>query len=166
MSMCYNKEINCRNVFRKTVKLFLLLFISFSYGFANADEHIKPHHLSLFVGGTHALDHDLNGETLGLDYEYRVSELIGLGMVAEYAFHEIEAITLIAVADIYTPFGLMMQIGPGVELTDHADRFLFRVGGLYEFDFGSFTVSPQLHWDIVENHDDSLVFGFAFGKYF
>ena len=87
-------------------------------------------------------------------------------MVAEYAFDEIDATTFIAVADIHTSFGLIAQIGPGIEFAEHGDRFLFRVGGLYEFEFESFTVSPQFHIDILENGDDSLVFGFAFGRHF
>ena len=165
MNMFAIKKINCRDTFRITIKLFLLL-ISLNFGHASAENHNGQHHLSVFVGGTHVLNHDLNGETLGLDYEYRVSELLGLGMVAEYAFEDIDATTLIAVADIHTPFGLIAQIGPGVEFTEHGDRFLFRVGGLYEFEFASYTVSPQFHFDIAANAEDSLVFGFAFGKNF
>jgi len=87
-------------------------------------------------------------------------------MVAEYAFDEIDATTFIAVADIHTSFGLIAQIGPGIEFAEDGDRFLFRDGGLYEFEFESFTVSPQFHIDILENGDDSLVFGFAFGRHF
>jgi len=68
MNMYYNDRKNCRDISRKTVKLFLLLFISFSFGLVHAEEHDKRNHLSVFLGGTHVLNEDLNGETLGLDY--------------------------------------------------------------------------------------------------
>ena len=144
--------------------IFLLIF-SMSV-LAQAEGYEDLQHLSLFVGGTHVLNDDLDGETLGLDYEYRVSELLGLGFVAEHAFSEVKATTFIAVADIHSPIGVIAQVGPGIEFTEHGDRFLFRVGGLYEFEFGHFTLSPQFHIDLAENHEDSLVFGFAFGTHF
>lgn len=59
-----------------------------------------------------------------------------------------------------------MQVGPGIEFGKHHDRFVFRIGALYEFEYESWTVSPQFHYDMAENADDSLVFGFAFGKAF
>lgn len=168
MDRMYMKQANYRDFLSNTVKLFLLFYLSLGFGLVNAEDHAHehPHHLSVLIGGTHVLDHDVNGETIGLDYEYRTSDLLGFGFVAEHAFEDVDATTLIAVADIHTPIGLIAQIGPGIEFTDHGDRFLFRIGGLYEFEFESFTVSPQFHIDIAENADDSLVFGFAFGKHF
>ena len=146
---------------------FLVLFFSlFFFLPVKAGEFDKPHHLSVFLGGTHVLNEDHTGETIGLDYEYRVSHLLGVGFVAEYAFEDVDATTLLAVADIHSKSGFIAQVGPGVEFTDHGDRFLFRIGALYEFEFDDFTVSPQFHIDIAENADDSLVFGLAIGKHF
>lgn len=132
----------------------------------NAENLEQPHHVSLFIGGTHMFDDDHNGETFGLDYEYCVSEVLGLGFVIEHAFEDIDATTFLTVADIHTPMGAIFQVGPGIEFTDHGDRFLFRVGTMYEFKFEEFTLSPQLHFDIAENAHDSIVLGFAIGKSF
>ncbi len=150
----------------KGILLFILFFSYFYSGAVRANGFDAPHHLSLFLGGTHLLNDDLYGETVGLDYEYRVSDLLGLGFVSEYAFSKIDAATFLAVADIHTHLGVIMQLGPGIEFTEHGDRYIFRLGGLYEFEFESFTLSPQFHIDFAENANDSLVFGFAFGKAF
>ena len=44
-------------------------------------------------------------------------------------------------------------------------QFAFRIGALYEFEFGRFTFSPQLHYDVTTGKD-SVVFGGAFGASF
>ncbi len=121
-----------------------------------------PHHVSIFLGDTH-IDGEGNNATIGLDYEYRVSELLGLGVVVERAGGEIDATTALAVADIHFASGLIMQVGPGFENHDSEQIFVARVGVLYEFEFGRFTLSPQLHWDYHAEGESALVAGLAFG---
>lgn len=147
---------------RQPIFLILICFLAT----ANAEDFKHPHHLSVLLGGTHVLNEDHTGETIGLDYEYRVSRLIGLGFVAEYAFNDVNATTLLAVADIHSDTGFIAQVGPGVEFTDHGNLFVFRIGGMYEFEFDRVTFSPQFHIDIADSADDSLVFGLAFGSHF
>ncbi len=151
------------------MRLFIFVLMFSAYAIVQAEDFEKPHHLSLFMGGTHVLNEDHTGETFGVDYEYRVSKLLGVGFVAEHAFGEVDSTTLLAVADIHTPLGFILQIGPGVEIFDEDEEgnlFIFRVGGLYEFEFDAFTVSPQFHVDFADNADDSLVFGLAIGSHF
>jgi hypothetical protein len=62
------------------------------------EEH-PPHHLSVIVAGT--ADGEEEAFTLELDYEYRLNEWIGLGAIAEYAFEDLDAWSLLAVADIH-----------------------------------------------------------------
>ncbi|MEM1091243.1 MAG: hypothetical protein AAGI67_12740 [Pseudomonadota bacterium] len=125
-----------------------------------------PHHLSLFTGVT-----DISGKdtafTLGLDYEYRLNDRLGIGTVVEEAFGEIDATTILAVADIHLGHGaLIMQVGPGVEILDDKELFVARVGMLYEFERGAYTISPQLHYDYHDGGKDALVLGLAFGMSF
>jgi len=127
-----------------------------------------PHHLSVITGGTH--DHDETAFTLGLDYEYRVNRLLGLGTVAEYAFHHLDSWTILAVADVHVWRGLALQTGPGIEIVDedegHEEEFVYRAGLLYEFELPRrFTVSPQVHYD-VGTGINALVFGLAVGVNF
>ena len=129
-----------------------------------------PHHLSVFVGETEFEgDKDKSGFTLGIDYEYRVNDLIGLGTVAEYAYGDIDALTVLAVADIHITHRFIIQTGPGYEWVDNNSKdnsWVYRVGALYEFNLGRFTVSPQAHWDFHDATDDALVLGLAVGMAF
>lgn len=126
----------------------------------------KPHHLSVITGGSHIDAREETAFTLGIDYEYRVNQLIGVGAVVEYAFGELNATTLLAVADIHLWRGLALQVGPGVEFADDEVFAVGRIGALYEIVLANeFTISPQLHYD-VSSGEDTIVFGVAFGKAF
>ena len=48
-------------------------------------------------------------------------------------------------------------------LVDNERIAVARVGVLYEFEFDKFTLSPQLHWDYHDGHDNAVVAGLAFG---
>lgn len=131
-------------------------------------------HLSALAGTTaHSGD---TASTYGLDYEYRLGNLIGIGAVAEHAVAPIEATTLLAVADVHVWRALAVQTGPGAELLHDphavsADamqvRFVYRVGLLYEFALGRTTISPQLHYDLAPGATaDSVVAALAFGMGF
>ena len=129
-------------------------------------EEDRPHHLSVIVGGTYVDAADVTEFTLGIDYEYRLTPLLGLGFVAEHAFGEIDATTLLAVADIHLVKGLAVQIGPGIEITPDEEFAIGRLGLLYEFEIGhDYTLSPQLHFDLSSG-EDAVVFGLAFGRAF
>lgn len=126
----------------------------------------KPHHLSVIVGGSYIKEIDDTFFTLGVDYEYRVNELIGLGIVAEQTFGEVEATTLLAVSDIHLWRGLALQVGPGVEFVDGETFVVGRVGALYEIELEHhFTIAPQLHYDI-SGGEDAIVFGIGIGRAF
>jgi hypothetical protein len=144
----------------------------------------RPHHLSLLLGST-TLQDEATAFTLGLDYEYRLNRTFGLGAVAEYAVQDVGSFTLLAVADIHVWRNLAVQLGPGIEFIDieaeieehseqgeagggeQLEQFVFRAGLLYEFEFETFTFSPQLHFDVVPGSEpDSYVVAFAFGRAF
>lgn len=139
------------------------------------------HHLSVFVGVTDLkrkpepmaegegepaeAREDDTAATFALDYEYRVSPLLGLGAVIEQTTGSFDATTLLAVADIHIAGGFVIQVGPGAEFAENDATLVGRIGGLYEFEFGCYTVSPQAHYDIT-GKEDSKVFGIAFGMNF
>lgn len=157
---------------KKFISILLLLCLSPAYAVAQIDvEHHedKPHHLSVVLAGTHIDAADETAFTLGVDYEYRINRLIGVGAVAEYAFDDIDALTLLAVADVHLWRGLALQIGPGVEFVDEGEETetfaIGRIGALYELDFEGYTISPQFHYDISSG-EDAIVFGLALGVAF
>lgn len=121
-----------------------------------------PHHLSVLLADTHASGEG-NNSTLGIDYEYRISPLLGVGVVLEHAYGELDATTALAVADVHIYNGFIMQLGPGFEHRESENVFVARVGVLYEFEYENFTLSPQLHWDYHNGEANALVAGFALG---
>lgn len=154
-----------RSVF---VWLFMLVAIS-SPAMAQIDVEFhedKRHHLSALIGGSYIDAADETVFTLGVDYEYRINPLLGVGFVAEQAFGDIDATTLLAVTDIHVWRGLAFQVGPGVEFVDDETLAVGRFGALYEIEFeGRFTISPQIHYDFSEG-EDAVVFGIAIGRAF
>jgi hypothetical protein len=126
-----------------------------------------PDHLALVIAGT---TEEEEGEretefTLGLDYEHRVNDFLGLGsVIAEYAFGDIDALTILAVADLHFWRGFIVQTGPGIEYIDEELEGVYRLGALYEFEFGRYTVAPQVHYDATTG-EDAVVFGVSLGYY-
>lgn len=127
---------------------------------ASHDWRAMPHHVSVLFAGT-AEDEEA-APSIGLDYEYRVDRFLGIGGVAEYAFEEIDATTLLGVADLHWTDQFIVQTGPGVEFIHDRSKFVYRIGVLYEWERGGYTVSPQLHYDATGG-DDAVVFGIAVG---
>lgn len=94
----------------KTLSLLALCVCAMSFASVTAAQEVNqytphyikhgPNHLSVIIGGTES-DEDGTEFTIGLDYEYRVNELIGLGGVVEYATGDYDATTLLGVADIH-----------------------------------------------------------------
>ena len=149
---------------------FFILFLSVPLAYAQQGEldgapvygvH-GPHHLSVLMANTHSSGEG-NNPTIGLDYEYRVNALLGVGAVLERAYGTLDATTMLAVADIHCRNGLIMQVGPGFERNSHDTIFVARLGILYEFEMGRYTLSPQLHWDYHEGEANTIVAGVALG---
>ena len=137
-------------------------------GAANGAAHhweTSPHHLSALIGTTYTKECG-NAFTLGIDYEYRLSDFLGVGFVAEYAFEDLDAYTYLLVADLHITNNFIAQIGPGVEFHSGHKMEVARIGLLYEFEVSGFTVSPQLHYDYHRNHKSAVVAGLAVGMSF
>ena len=124
-----------------------------------------PHHLSALVGTTYTKECG-NAFTLGIDYEYRLNNFLGVGFVAEYAYEDLVAYTYLLVADLHITNHFIAQIGPGLEFHGSHKMEVARLGLLYEFEMAGFTVSPQLHYDYHQNHKSAVVAGLAIGMSF
>lgn len=124
-----------------------------------------PHHLSALMATTYTKACG-NAFTLGIDYEYRLTDFLGVGVVAEYAYEDLDAYTYLIVADLHISDSLIVQVGPGVELHGNHKMEVGRIGVLYEFHIAGITVSPQLHYDYHRNHKSAVVAGVAMGVSF
>jgi hypothetical protein len=125
------------------------------------------HCIGLFLGNTHT-DHD-DGFTFGLDYEYRLTEQIGLAGVLDYAT-DVESTVLGAGIFIHMFEDWRLLLAPGFENRHGHNEYLFRTGLYYDIPLGEvdafrgreLTVSPTFIVDFVDGHED-LVFGLTIG---
>lgn len=117
---------------------------------------------SLFIGGVVDAD-ERDGYTLGAEYEYRLSESLGVGGFAE-SVAEIER-TFAAGALLYGhPLGdWVLLTGPGYQRSEGEWSSILRVGVGYEFEVSEdLRLTPELCYDFSEG-EDVLVFGFNLG---
>jgi len=134
----------------------------------SASDHETTHDfhrnlLALFVGVTHEgrRNTDL---ALGIEYERRLNESFGVGVLAEHTFGDLD-FWVYAVPFAYHTGRWKLYIAPGVEDGNHGSEFLVRLGGEYAYEVGTWEISPQLDVDFVGG-DQTLVLGVSFGKGF
>jgi len=126
------------------------------------------HLIGLFIGDTH--EEEENGITVGLGYEYRLNQLLGIGGIVEYAGVDFKELLVIAPLYLHPYKGWLFVVAPGVAIPKkHSGddvEFLFRVGAAYEFEIGEkWALTPELNVDFVDNRE-ALVFGLSFGYKF
>jgi hypothetical protein len=115
--------------------------------------------IEFFLGGTHSEDDDTEF-SVGIAYERRLSEKIGLGGLAEHTKSREWVLAIPFYFHPTEPWKLFLA--PGVEIEDSESDFLVRVGTAYEFDMGSWTLAPELSFDFVDS-EVKTIFGLNFG---
>ncbi len=118
------------------------------------------HVLGVFLGET---TEDRRGSfTLGLEYEYRASEALGIGFTAEHIGGDFDTnVFVVPVARHYGPW--KVYAGPGIERRDGENEELVRVGVEYGFHFGRYEISPQIDFDWVDG-ERLFVIGVVFAR--
>ena len=159
----------------------------------NADEaELHQNHFSVFLGGTTESEEDetTTSFSIGVDYERRLSRLLGIGFGAEYVFVDVGRESLAGLLGFFhVTEGIVLLGGPGLEFvqeplhevepegeagkisepsedveTERETNLAFRVGALYEFEVGhKYTIAPSLFVDFIENKDPAIVWGLSFG---
>ena len=151
--------------FPMMARLFVLSFFVLTFtGAVSAQEvneaaEFEKNSLELFLGGTYADDEGTNF-SIGLAYERRLGEKIGLGGLIEYT--EGREWVLAAPVFFHPTEAWKIFVAPGVEHEDGENEFLVRLGSSYEFDMGSWTLAPELSFDFVDS-EVKTVFGLNFG---
>jgi hypothetical protein len=132
------------------------------------EHHLHHNHIALFTGATTNFEHESTDFTLGVDYEYRFSEMFGVGLFGEIVFAEHEE-TLIGVPLFIhvKESPLKIVLAPGLIMAeDHHghkyEEFLFRGGLGYDIHLDNFSITPTVNADVVDGHV-SLAYGLAFG---
>jgi len=152
------------------------------------DHHsFHKHHIAVFNGGATNFDHHISGYTMGIDYEYRFIEHLGIGLIGEYLFlKEGEGESIFALPIYYHPIkGLKLSFAPiGVnataheaaelksasattpELQHHAPTKEWHFGSRasigYDIPLGKVTLGPIVGLDMI-NHTQSLIYELSLG---
>ena len=117
------------------------------------------HELGLFLGIT-SKEGD-TGVSVGLDYEYRLSRLFGIGGVAEYTGADFRE-GLLGVPFYWHAWKeLKLVAAPAVEIepAERSSDFVVRLGGEYGFPVRSgIEIAPALYFD-VSSEDVAVVVG-------
>ena len=151
----------------------LFIVVGAPTAFAQADEHelgsdreathdFHPNLLALFIGVTDVGRRE--AVALGIEYERRLNESFGIGVLAEHSFGDLD-FWVYAVPFIYHTGRWRFYGAPGVEDGPHGSESLVRLGVEYGYRVGAWEISPQLVVDFVDG-DQVTVLGVTFGKGF
>jgi len=152
---------NIRKRFPATILLVALgCFTPTTFAETESDENNR---LSILVGVTSETRRD-NGLTLGLEYERRLDATLGVGLVAEHVFGDLD-FSIFAVPLFFHTGRWKFLIAPGVEDSDLGTEFLLRIGGDYGFEVGRWEIAPGIDVDFVDG-DVVPVIGVAIGRGF
>jgi hypothetical protein len=119
--------------------------------------------IALFLGLT--TNKDATAATFGVDYQYRLSPPVGLGLVVNHAAGDIKS-TLLAPALFLHLLSWELTLAPAVEFSDSETSFVFRAGLEYEIKLPYFSISPTINLDSERAGELSLVYGLSFGMEF
>ena len=118
--------------------------------------------LALFIGITDDRGDDVF--SLGLDYEYKFSEVFGIGGLLDHAGGDVRTWVVGVPIFAHPVGGLVVLLAPGIEHQDDGDNeALIRLGAGWDFELGErFVVTPVVNVDFVDG-DKVYVYGVEFG---
>ena len=129
------------------------------------EHHFHRHHVGVFLGGTHDY-HDENAVTVGLDYEYRLTQLLGAMAFIDYAGGDIDS-AVVGGGLFFHPIGdVRLLTAVGKEVHHGHSEFVARLGALYDFHLEKWTLSPTLLFDILESGHLNVIYGLGVGRGF
>lgn len=130
------------------------------------DHHaFHRHHVAVFVGGTHDY-HDEDAFTVGMDYEYRFTELFGAGVLIDVAGGDIESAVIGGGLFIHPWKELRFLTAVGKEFHNGHGEFVVRLGSLYDFHIDQWALSPAVLLDVLESGHLNVVYGLGIGRGF
>jgi hypothetical protein len=102
------------------------------------------------------------GASIGLEYEYRVNPLFGIGAFGEYAGGEIDTWVFGIPGFIHPYAGWFIRLAPGLEFEGSETLYFFRTGVGYEFELSPrWGLAPEFNMDILEGNKTEFVYGLS-----
>jgi hypothetical protein len=149
----------------RKILISLVCLIYTSSMMADGDPTEHPHHISIFGGYSSDFKND-NGFKLGLEYEYRLSHLFGIGGMLDFTGADFEIFAISAGADVFpikdVSFFLGVAAGAKNEKADKWKPFFRTVTG-YDFHVGKFSLGPVVMYDVYNARKNVISFGLGFG---
>lgn len=150
----------------------LVLFAGLaSKAFADGDWEAHPNHVAIF-GGVTTPESESSQLTLGADYERRFCEMMGAGVIADFALGENhdKRHQIYAAAFYLHPMGdLKFILATGGERLEPVGgksakwKVLGRVGASYDFHVAGMSVSPTASLDMTPGGHIAAVYGVSVG---
>jgi len=131
--------------------------------YSGEGEEESRNEIALFLGLT--TNKDATAGTFGVDYQYRLSGPIGLGLVLDHAAGDIKS-TLLAPGLFIHLLKWEFVIAPGIEFVDSETLFVFRGGIAYTIELSHFSIFPNINIDFERGGEIALVYGLSFGMAF
>ncbi len=168
----------------RSVSSILILFLMSISVFARGHKkhHSGVNHVGIFVGATSNVKANHTDLTVGLDYEYRANQYLGVGLIGDYIMGE-HTETLIMAGVFYHPTNsLKLYLANGFTIAKESEEaegdshssseekaeektvsnHVLRLGMGYGFHIGSFSVTPTVAWDLITGNS-SFAYGITFG---
>jgi len=136
----------------------------------SGDHAFHRHHAALIVGAIFD-EHGENGTSagIGVDYEYRFNQWLGLGGFAEYAGGDFDHVLLGVPLFIHPYENWRLAVAAATEIykdEEHDERkreWVVRTGVGYAFHIDDeYSISPEFYVDFSE-HETLYVIGLSFG---
>jgi len=145
--------------------LFLCMSCAYATGYAaegEASEHgdESKNEVAVFLGLTHEGRRD-NSVAVGVEYERRLNETLGIGALAEFTAGDADFWVFVAPLTIHSDRWKFL-LAPGFEYVDGHTKQLFRLGTGYEFETAGMKITPGLNVDFVDG-DAVIIGGVSFG---
>jgi len=141
----------------------LITFANTPVNYPVEGEEDARNEIAIFLGLT--TNKDATAATFGVDYQYRLTGPVGLGLVLDHAAGDIKS-TLLAPGLFLHLLSWELTLAPGVEFVDSETNFVFRAGLEYEIKLPYFSISPTINLDSERGGELSLVYGLSFGMEF
>lgn len=165
LSMCIRWKVVLVSVICFAIAPPLLFAAEQTHTTHQESESYNRNMAEFFIGNTYEdADHGSeNGFTIGLTYERRFSELLGIGGFYEYAAGDFDKWSIGVPLFIHPYEGWRFALAPGLEHRHGDDEFLFRTGVAYEFELSEqWVMMPEFNIDFVDS-EEAFVFGLTFG---
>lgn len=158
------------NIFARYTVLFILCFLMAQFAAGQTDHDgdshesaVGHHHISAFGGFTTNYK-GKQGYKLGLEYEYRLSELMGVGSTFDFTGNDFEIFALSVGTSFYPfEFPLIPAVGVGAKSYDGKWNPFVRTLLTYDFHLNHISIGPMVMYDLFPKNKNIMSFGVTVG---